>query len=101
MTPDDSTEDHTDDPRTQSWFLAFYGDGSGLWGVGFTWMQAQARAYQFWVNQTEGEPPCSREEWLADLICVEVRTCRQGLDLLLEALPSADDLPIGPTGEAT
>lgn len=93
MSPDEPTEDYSED-GLQVWFLAFYNDGSGVWGLGESWPEAQERGYQFWADQwTKDGTPCSREEWLAGLVCVEVRTSRAGLGLLLAGLPSTDDLP--------
>lgn len=97
MSPDEPTEDCTED-GPQAWFLAFYNDGSGLWGVGESWPEAQERGYQFWADQTQGDPPCTREEWLEGLVLIEVRTSQTGLKLLLEGLPSADDLPADNVG---
>lgn len=76
----------------ESFVLAIYTDGSGVWGVGASWEEACHRAADFWESLGHDPLPCTREEWLEGLRRVEVRATPEAWALLM-GLESFSDLP--------
>lgn len=81
-------------PECPAWVLAFYDDGTGLWGLGRSREEAVSRALSLWHHHTPGEARCADEEWVRGLRLVLVVCSSETLkDVVLPLIRDAEFLP--------
>lgn len=82
-------------PECPAWVLAFYDDGSGLWGLGRSQEEAVSRALSLWHRHTAEADRCADEEWIRGLRLVLVVCSEETLSgVVLPQIRDAEFVPM-------